>query len=61
MEIVKEIREKIKEYREAILLESTLISLKSPSRRAWKAFQNTFHNADSKNRTQLWGGTGDFI
>jgi hypothetical protein len=59
MEIVKEIREKIKEYREAILLESTLISLKSPSRRAWKVFQNTFHNADSEEPYPTLGGNRD--
>ena len=56
MKIVKEVREKIKEYREAILLESTLISLKSPSRRTWKAFQNTFHNADSEEPYPTLGG-----
>ena len=62
MAVVKEIREKMKEYStfsslslerprpdsiglgEAIVLESTLLSLKPPSSRTLEAFRNVFHN-----------------
>jgi hypothetical protein len=56
MQLVREIREKIKEYREAILLESTLVGLKSPSRRTWTAMRNTFYNTDSGEEYPTLGG-----
>lgn len=66
MELAREIREKLKEYRknyffeaskvelptnsfvgEAILLESTLLSIRPPTSRALDAFRNVFHNEHS--------------
>ncbi|KAL2053412.1 hypothetical protein ABVK25_006406 [Lepraria finkii] len=51
MELVLEIREKIKEYREAILLESTLMSLKPPPSRVLEAFNHVFHKTNNAGET----------
>ncbi|KAL2038991.1 hypothetical protein N7G274_008331 [Stereocaulon virgatum] len=51
MELVLEIRGKIKEYREAILLESTLISLQPPQPRILEAFRHVFHNTNAAGET----------
>ncbi|MCJ1236228.1 hypothetical protein MMC14_004206 [Varicellaria rhodocarpa] len=47
METALEIRAKLKEYREAIVLESALISLKPPASRILEAYRNVFHNVAS--------------
>lgn len=57
MALVLEIRAKMKEYREAILLESALISFKSPSPRILEAFRNVFHNrSDAEEPYPTLGG-----
>ena len=61
MQHVKEIREKMKEYWEEILLEGTLISLKSPSRRTWKACRNTFYKTDSGEEYPTLGGNSGWL
>ncbi|KAL8703745.1 MAG: hypothetical protein Q9201_003070 [Fulgogasparrea decipioides] len=45
--LVYEIRQKLKEYREALIRESTPLSLKRPGKRTLEAFRNKFMNADS--------------
>ncbi|KAF1836973.1 hypothetical protein BDW02DRAFT_566567 [Decorospora gaudefroyi] len=48
-EIVKQIRDTLKEYREALLFENTLATLPSPSKSILRAFQVEFYNrSDSK-------------
>ncbi|MCJ1460132.1 hypothetical protein MMC28_010511 [Mycoblastus sanguinarius] len=47
LRIVTEISRKLREYREALILESTLLSLKSPQTRTLEAFRNVFHNVNS--------------
>ncbi|KAK5217409.1 hypothetical protein LTR72_009526 [Exophiala xenobiotica] len=44
MELVLTIRSKLKEYREALLMESAILSLRRPSRQAHDAFIRTFWN-----------------
>ncbi|PQE28778.1 chorismate mutase protein [Rutstroemia sp. NJR-2017a WRK4] len=44
LELVKEIRRVMKEYKEAIVLDSTLLSIEKPSSRTLTAFRNVFHN-----------------
>ncbi|KAF1949990.1 hypothetical protein CC80DRAFT_497020 [Byssothecium circinans] len=49
MELVKDIRAKIKEYEEAILLNSAFLSMRRPSRQVHEAFYNYFWNkSDTK-------------
>ncbi|KAI4626296.1 uncharacterized protein J4E87_004797 [Alternaria ethzedia] len=43
-ELAKQIRETLKEYREALLLESTLVALPRPSKQVLKAFKTVFDN-----------------
>ena len=43
-ELVKQIRETLKEYREALLFESTLATLPRPSKKVLKAFRTEFNN-----------------
>jgi len=43
-ELIKQIRETLKEYREALLVESTLATLPRPSKRVFKAFKTVFNN-----------------
>lgn len=43
-DLVKQIRETLKEYREALLFESTLATLPRPSKGVLKAFRLKFHN-----------------
>ncbi|KAH0541718.1 hypothetical protein FGG08_003810 [Glutinoglossum americanum] len=61
MDLVKEIREKIKEYREAILLESTLLSLPPPSARTLEAFRSHFHNVDRGDFPTLGGRSAHIL
>ncbi|KAF2852198.1 hypothetical protein T440DRAFT_466903 [Plenodomus tracheiphilus IPT5] len=42
--LMLEIREKLKEYREAMLLESTMASLPSPQKSVMRAFRQEFYN-----------------
>ncbi|KAF2117279.1 hypothetical protein BDV96DRAFT_23373 [Lophiotrema nucula] len=44
VELALKIREKLKEYKEAILLDTTLLSLQPPSDRVWDALRHKFHN-----------------
>ena len=43
-ELMKRIRETLKEYREALLFESTLATLPRPSKKVLKAFKTEFYN-----------------
>jgi hypothetical protein len=43
-EVVKQVRETLKEYREALLFESTLAALPPPSKRTMRAFRQVYYN-----------------
>ena len=43
-QLMKEIRETLKEYRDSLLVESTLASLPRPSKGTLRAFQSVFYN-----------------
>jgi hypothetical protein len=43
-ELVKQVRETMKEYREALLFESTLATLPPPSKKTMRAFRQVYHN-----------------
>jgi hypothetical protein len=45
---MKQLRETLKEYREALLLESTLATFPRPPKGVLHAFQNKFHNQSAK-------------
>jgi hypothetical protein len=48
-QLVKKVRETMKEYREALLFESTLATLPSPSKKTMRAFRQVYYNqADGK-------------
>jgi hypothetical protein len=47
-ELAKQVREVLKEYREALLLESTLATLPPPSKGTLEAFRAVFHNQTDK-------------
>jgi len=49
MDLILETREKLKEYRKAILLESMLSSFEAPSVQVLRAYRNVFHNVDHPN------------
>lgn len=51
MQLVTKIREKVKEYKEAILLESAFLSLRRPSKQAYEAFRHEFWNTASTKGT----------
>ncbi|KAG9192916.1 hypothetical protein G6011_11650 [Alternaria panax] len=57
-QLMKEIREKLKEYREALLFESTLATLPRPPKGVWRAFRSVFYN-ESQGKSDpfptLWG------
>lgn len=44
VELAMEIRAKLREYKEALLLDTTLLSLSPPSNRVWDALRQRFHN-----------------
>ncbi|KAF7511280.1 hypothetical protein GJ744_004845 [Endocarpon pusillum] len=47
VQLAYKIRKKIKEYHEAMMLESAILSLRKPSKQTHKAFRNTFNNLGS--------------
>ncbi|KAI9709891.1 MAG: hypothetical protein M1820_002968 [Bogoriella megaspora] len=47
MELAMKIRRKIKEYQEAVLLESAFLSMRKPSKQLYKAFYNHFWNVEN--------------
>ncbi|KAF2107287.1 hypothetical protein BDV96DRAFT_506453 [Lophiotrema nucula] len=58
MELMRQIRQNMKEYREALLFESTLASIPPPSKRVLNAFRLDFFNGprDSKTSFPTLGG-----
>lgn len=59
MELVSKIRGTLREYREAMIFESTLARLPPPERKAWKAFRlNFFHGpSDDVHSFPMLGGS----
>ncbi|KAF4625630.1 hypothetical protein G7Y89_g12536 [Cudoniella acicularis] len=47
MELARQIKEKVKEYKEAILLESAFLSMRRPSKQVHEAFHNHFWNVSN--------------
>jgi hypothetical protein len=47
-ELTKQVRETLKEYREALLFESTLVTLPSPTKSVLRAFQKEYYNEGDK-------------
>ncbi|OCK99271.1 uncharacterized protein K441DRAFT_652670 [Cenococcum geophilum 1.58] len=48
MKLVEEIRAKIKEYKEAVLLDSAFLSMRRPSKQVHEAFYNHFWNTNNR-------------
>ncbi|KIY01828.1 uncharacterized protein Z520_01966 [Fonsecaea multimorphosa CBS 102226] len=62
MEHIVTIRQKLKEYREALLMESAILGLRRPSRQAHDAFLRQFWNEkDGKRRIPTLDGHSEFI
>ncbi|RYP11197.1 hypothetical protein DL765_007850 [Monosporascus sp. GIB2] len=63
MELVQQIRTTLKEYREALIFESTLAAIPPPDRKTWKAFRfNLFHGRPEENTSfPMLGGNSSTL